>query len=98
MYVFKIGIENKPFLITINDLMGRNSTVRMAGKEKQIYMFSAGCNFNNNASLWKTLQVTILLYSMLNCVFIYINNSLLMTNSKIGLHALVSMHDKNMRA
>ena len=72
--------------------------MRMDGKEKQIYVFSAGCNFNNNASLWKTLQVTILLYLMLYCVFIYINISLLMTNSKIGLHAPVSMHDKNVRA
>ena len=33
----------------------------------------------NNASLWKTLQATLLFYLMYVCVFIYRNDSLLMT-------------------
>ena len=35
--------------------------------------------FINNASLWKTLQATLLFYLMYVCVFIYRNDSLLMT-------------------
>ena len=36
-------------------------------------------SFINNASLWKTLQATLLFYVMYVCVFIYRNDSLLMT-------------------
>ena len=56
-----------------------------------------------NASLWKTLQVTLLLYLMYVCVFIYRNDSLLMTIYKyekkmIRLDTLVSMRDMSVRA
>ena len=34
--------------------------------------------FINNASLWKTLQATLLFYLMYVCGFIYKNDSLLM--------------------
>ena len=41
-------------------------------------MLSACSIFINNASLWKTLQATLLFYLMYVCVFIYRNDSLLM--------------------
>ena len=61
-------------------------------------MLSACPIFVNNASLWKTLQATILFYLMYVCVFIYRNDSLLMKIYKyekniIRLDALVSMRD-----
>ena len=58
--------------------------------------------FINNASLWKTLQATLLLYLMYVCVFIYRNDSLLMTIYKYGkllrLDDLVFMRGMNVRA
>ena len=59
--------------------------------------------FINSASLWKTLQATLLFYLMCVCVFIYRNDSLLMTIYKyekkiIRLDALVSMCGMNVRA
>ena len=42
-------------------------------------VLSACSIFINNASLWKTLQATILFYLMYVSVYIYGNNSLLMT-------------------
>ena len=58
--------------------------------------------FINNASLWKTLQATLLFYLLYVCVFIYRNDSLLMTIYKydkiIRLDALVSMRDMSVRA
>ena len=55
------------------------------------------------ASLWKTLQAKHLFYLMYVCVFIYRNDSLLMTIYKyekkiIRLDALVSMRDISVRA
>ena len=58
--------------------------------------------FINNASLWKTLQATLLFYLMYVCVFIYRKDSLLMIIYKyeniIRLDALVSMRDMRARA
>ena len=58
--------------------------------------------FINNASLWKTLQATLLFYLMYVCVFIYRNDSLLMIIFKyeeiIRLDALVSMRDMSVHA
>ena len=42
-------------------------------------VLSACSIFINNASLWKTLQATPLFYLMYVCVFIYRNDSLLLT-------------------
>ena len=60
-------------------------------------VLSACSIFINNASLWKTLQATLLLFLMYVFVFIYRNDSLLMTIYKyekiIRLDALVSMRD-----
>ena len=60
-------------------------------------MLSACSIFINNASLWKTLQATLLFYLMYVSVFIYRNDSLLMTIYKyekiIRLDALSSMRD-----
>ena len=54
------------------------------------------------ASLWKTLQATLLFYLMYVCVFIYRNDSLLMIiykyEKKIRIDALVSMRDISVRA
>ena len=63
-------------------------------------MLSACSIFINNASLWKTLQATLLFYLMYVCVFIYRN--FLMTIYKyekiIRLDAFVSMRDMSVRA
>ena len=65
-------------------------------------MLSACSIFINNASLWKTLQATLLFYLMYVCVFINRNHSLLMIMYKdekiIRLDVLVSMHDMSVRA
>ena len=65
-------------------------------------VLSACSIFINNASLWKTLQPTHLFYLLYVCVFIYRNDSLLMTinkyEKKIRLDALVSMCDMSGRA
>ena len=65
-------------------------------------VLSACSIFINNASLWKTLQATRLFYLMYVCVFIYRNDSLLMTiykyeKKKIRLDALVSMRKMSVR-
>ena len=44
-----------------------------------VHVLSACSIFINNASLWKTLQATLLFYLMYVCVFIYRNDSSLMT-------------------
>ena len=51
-------------------------------KGKKMHMFSACSTFINNASLWKTLQATLLFYLMHNSFFIYRNDSLFMTMYK----------------
>ena len=65
-------------------------------------VLSACSIFNYNASLWETLQATPLFFLMYACVFIYRNDSLLMTISDmkkiIRLDALVSMRDMSVRA
>ena len=65
-------------------------------------MLSACSIFINNATLWKTLQATLLFYLMYVCVFIHRNDSLFMTIYKyekiIRLDALVSMHEMSVRA
>ena len=65
-------------------------------------VLSACSIFIYNASLWKTLQATLLFYLMYDCVFIYRNDSLLMKIYKyekiIRLDALVSMRDMSERA
>ena len=47
-------------------------------KEKKMYMFSACFIFIINASLWKTLQATLLFQLMHVSVFIYRNDYLFM--------------------
>ena len=60
-------------------------------------VLSACSIFINKASLWTTLQATLLFYLLYVCVFIYRNYSLLMIIYKyekiIRLDALVSMRD-----
>ena len=51
----------------------------MSGTSRDGCMLSACFIFINNASLWKTLQATHLFYLMYVCVFLYRNDSLLMT-------------------
>ena len=66
-------------------------------------VLSACSIFINNASPWKTLQATLLFYSMYAFVFIYRNDSLLMTTynyekKKIRQDALVFKRDISVRA
>ena len=54
------------------DVMGRHGRREMIACLVHIAYY-------NNASLWRTLQATLLFYLMYVCVFIYRNDSLLMT-------------------
>ena len=49
------------------------------GHQPGVYVPLRALFLVNIASLWKTLQPTLLFYLMYVCVFIYINDSLLMT-------------------